>query len=162
VAQSLYDLARVLRDQGKLADAESQQRQALALRTKLLPSESPVVAESIADLARTLLLEQKFIEAESLARQCLALREQRLPNDWETFDARALLGRSFLGQMRPAEAEPLLLAGYQGMKDCAEKIPAWEKRRLRDALKYLIEFYDSTGKPDEAAKWKRELPPGSA
>jgi len=161
VAQSLYDLARVLREEGKLADAESGQREALALRTKLA-DESAAVAESMADLARTLLLEKKFTDAETMARKCLALRAQRLPNDWEIFEARTLVGRSLLGQMKQAEAEPLLLTGCQGMIDRREKIPAWEKRRLRDAVQSLVQFYDRAGKPDEAAKWKRKLPSAGA
>ena len=160
VAQSLYDLARVLRDEGKLTEAETQHREALAIRRKLPEGKGAATAESIADLARTLLLQKRFLEAETLSRECLALREKQLPDDWETFEARSLLGRGFAGQGKPAEAEPLLLAGYKGMKDRAEKIPAWEKRRLKDALKGLVEFYDSTGKADEAAKWKRDLSPG--
>jgi tetratricopeptide (TPR) repeat protein len=162
VAQSLYDLARVLREEGKLADAEAQHREALAIRKKLPETQGQAVAESLADLARTLLMEKRFIAAETVARECLALREQRWPKDWETFEARSLLGRSLVGQLKPAEAEPLLLAGYRDMRDGAGNIPAWEKRRLHDALKALIEFYDGTGKPAEAAKWKQELPPSGA
>ena len=98
----------------------------------------------------------KFAEAEASARECLAIREKRLPEGWEMFDARSLLGATLLGQKKYAEAEPLLLSGYSGMKDREERIPADEKRRLKEALQRLVELYDATGKPKEAAKWKQQ------
>jgi len=29
--------------------------------------------------------------------------------------------------------------------------------RMRDALERLVQLYDAWGKPDEAAKWRKEL-----
>jgi serine/threonine protein kinase/Tfp pilus assembly protein PilF len=157
LATYLTDLAAVLQDEGKLAEAETLQRETLAMRKKLLGNEHPDVAVSLADLTRTLLLEEKFIEGETLARECLALGEKRLPEGWETFDARSLLGATLLRQKKYAEAEPLLLSGYSGMKDREERIPVPQRRRLKEALQHLVELYEATGKPEEAAKWKREL-----
>jgi eukaryotic-like serine/threonine-protein kinase len=157
VAASLAGLADVLSAQGKLAEAETLQREALKMRNKLLGHEHPDVAQSLADLTRTLLLEEKVIEAEVLARECLAIYEKRFLQDWPTFDAWSLLGATLLGQKKYAEAEPLLLTGYKGMKDCVEKIPAAQKRRLKEALQHLVQLYDATGRPEEAARWKREL-----
>jgi outer membrane protein assembly factor BamD (BamD/ComL family) len=62
-----------------------------------------------------------------------------------------------LEQKKYPEAEPLLLTGYSGMKEREERIPVPEKRRLKEALQRLVELYDAIGKPEEAAKWKREL-----
>jgi len=157
VASSLYNLAGALREQRKLQDAEVLDREALAMGRKLLGSEDPGVADALADLTRTLLLEEKFSEAETLARLCLVLREKRLPHDWGTFEARSLLGSTLVGQKHYPEAEPLLLTGYQGMKQREDTIPAGEKRRLKDALQYLVQLYEATGLPEEAAKWRREL-----
>ena len=28
---------------------------------------------------------------------------------------------------------------------------------MKEALQHLVELYEATGKPEEAAKWKREL-----
>ena len=42
------------------------------------------------------------------------------------------MGATLLGQKKYAEAEPLLLAGYEGMKQREAKIPAAGKIRLRD------------------------------
>jgi serine/threonine protein kinase/Tfp pilus assembly protein PilF len=156
VARSLSNLGGVLQAQGKLAEAETVLSEALAMRRKLLGSEHPGVANLLGGLAEVLLAQGKFAEAEASVRECLAIREKRLPEGWEMFDARSLLGATLLGQKKYAEAEPLLLSGYSGMKDREERIPADEKRRLKEALQRLVELYEATGKPEEAAKWRQK------
>ena len=87
-------------------------------------------------------------------RDCLKVRAQKQPDDWTTFNTRSMLGGSLLGQKQYAEAEPLLLEGYQGMKQREQHIPKPGKPRLSEALDRLIELYDAWGKKDEAAKWR--------
>ena len=105
-----------------------------------------------------MLLEQgKPAEAEALARECLAILEKKLPDDWQSFDARSALGGGLLAQKRYAEAEPLLLSGYEGLKQRREKIPAEHKPRLKQAVERLVSFYEGTGRPEQAAEWKKKL-----
>jgi eukaryotic-like serine/threonine-protein kinase len=60
-----------------------------------------------------------------------------------------------------ADAEPLLLEGYQGPRQTdSETEPQVKDARLRDALERLVQLYDAWSKPDEAAKWRNKL--GSA
>ena len=80
-----------------------------------------------------------------------------MPDDWRTFNTRSLLGGSLLGQKKYAEAEPLLLSGYQGMKQREEKIPAVSMGRLREAGQRLVELYEVTGRPEQASEWKERL-----
>jgi eukaryotic-like serine/threonine-protein kinase len=157
VATSLEGVALVLQEQGKWTEAETLQREALAIMRKRLGSEHLDVAQLLADLTRTLLLEEKFIEAEALAREYFAIYEKRLSEDWQTFDVRSLLGATLLGQKKYTEAEPFLITGYQGMKQREDKTPAGAKRHLKEVLQHLVQLYDATGKPEEAAKWKQEL-----
>ena len=79
---------------------------------------------SMASLGLNLIRQQKWGEAESILRECLAIREKAQPDDWSTFNTRSLLGGSLIGQKKFAEAEPLILAGYEGMKAREAKIPA--------------------------------------
>jgi len=157
VATSLNDLAIVLESQGKLAEAETINREALAIRRKLLGNEHPAVATSLGGLTRILLVEGKFTEAEPPAREFLAIREKMLPDDPRTFNARSMLGGSLLGQKKYAEAEPLLLSGYEGMKQREDKIPAYGKSRLKESLERLVQLYEETGRSDQAAPWKQKL-----
>ena len=66
-------------------------------------------------------------------------------------------GAPGLGQKNYADAEPLLLAGYEGMKEREAKIPHEYKRRVTEALERLVQLYDAWGKPDQAAEWRVKL-----
>jgi hypothetical protein len=68
-----------------------------------------------------------------------------------------MLGGSLLGQKKYAEAEPLLLSGYEGMMQREEKIPSLGRPRLREALQRLVRLYEATSRPDHAARWKQKL-----
>lgn len=87
----------------------------------------------------------------------LAIREKAEPDDWRTFNTRAMLGGSLVGQKKHAEAEFLLLHGYAGMKQRENQIHALGKRRLTEALQYLVELYTALEKPEKAAKWHELL-----
>ena len=93
-----------------------------------------------------------------LLRRCLTLRQQATPNAWQTFNTQSLLGGALLGQKKYAEAEPLLVKGYEGMKAREKTIPkaAGGELRIPEALDRLIELYTATNKPDEANKWQAE------
>ncbi len=126
-------------------------------KKKQLGDQHPDVAASLAELTRTLLLEEKYLLAETTARENLALCENRSPDDWDTFEVRCLLGGSLVGQNKYAEAEPLLLSGYSGMKQREAKIPVPDRRCFKLPLQYLVRLYEGTGKPEAAAKWKKEV-----
>jgi hypothetical protein len=84
----------------------------------------------------------------------LAIREKHLPDLWVRFNTQSQLGGSLLGQQRFAEAEPLLLAGYEGMKKRKEIIWAHDLVRLTEAADRLVELYTALGKQEEAEKWR--------
>ncbi len=79
------------------------------------------------------------------------------PEAWTTFNTKSLLGGALAGQKTYADAEPLLLAGYEGMKQREKTISPESKARLAEALERLVELHEATEKPDEAAKWCTEL-----
>jgi hypothetical protein len=43
------------------------------------------------------------------------------------------------------------------MKQRVKTIPAEGLVRLPEAVERLVQFYEATGNPDEAAKWRKEL-----
>ena len=76
-----------------------------------------------------------------------------------------MLGEALLGQRKYADAETLLLSGYQGVKQREAMIPEQGRVRLPEALDRLIELSTSTDKPDEVKKWQAErakYPPPAA
>jgi hypothetical protein len=68
-----------------------------------------------------------------------------------------MLGGALLGQKRYADAEPLLLKGYEGMKAREKTIPHQGMVRVPEALERLVQLYEATGNKDEAARWRTEL-----
>ena len=97
-----------------------------------------------------------FTDAEPLLRKCLAIREKTQPDLWTTFNTQSLLGGALLGQKKYAEAEPLLLAGYEGMKRREKSIPPQGATRIPEALDRLLDLCTATSRPDEVKKWQAE------
>jgi serine/threonine protein kinase len=91
-----------------------------------------------------------------LLGRCLARRQQATPNAWQTFHTQSLLGGALLDQKRYAQAEPLLLKSYEGMKAREKTIPPQGSNSIPEALDRLIELYTATNKLDEAQKWQTE------
>ena len=108
-------------------------------------------------LASILERQGKLADAEPLACECLAIFEAKTPDHWRVFEARSLLGATLLAQKKYAEAEPLLLTGYEGMKQREDKLPTAIRPRLQPAIRRLVRLYEETGSPDRAAEWNQKL-----
>ncbi len=121
------------------------------------PPNSPGQANALAVNGSMLLVQKKYDEAELKLRECLNIRQKIQPNDWNTFDAKSMLGEALLDQHKFAEAEPLLVSGYDGMKQREDEIPSAEQPRLAKALERLVKLYDAWGKKDEARKWRKQF-----
>jgi hypothetical protein len=144
----LTNAVRVRQEAIALLQNEQEEKN-YASRPKLYENKSPYRDHgSLAEPTSARLREGKFAEAEGLARECLAQREREIPDDWRTFNSRGMLGGSLLGQMKYAEAEPLLVSGYEGMKQCEVKIPLEGKVRLSETLQRLVRLYQATKRPD--------------
>jgi serine/threonine protein kinase len=151
-------LAEVYLAQGRRADAQpivQDFREKADRQQKRLP---PFNIRSIADLGHALLEQRDFAQAESFLRFYVAVAEEKMPDGWRRSAAVSALGASLLGQKKYAEAEPLLGKGYARLKQYEQRIPvAFRRTRLTQALKPLVQLYEATGRPDEAAKWRKEL-----
>ncbi len=125
---------------------------------KALPKNSPPLASGLAQISLNLMKVKAFKEVEPLLRECLTLREKYQPEEWTTFNTHSLLGGSLLGQKKYAEAEPLLLKGYEGMKEREKAIPKVPQTatRIPEALDRLIALYAALEKPEEVKKWRAE------
>jgi eukaryotic-like serine/threonine-protein kinase len=154
---TVADFATMYQRQGEYALAETYAGQALAGRRRALGSEDPDTMASAADLALIYLSQEKFIKAEAPAHEALEFDRKQQPDDWQRFRAASLLGASLAGQKKYAEAEPLLLEGYQGMlarKDRTD-VPDWY--HLERAREWIAELYQAWGKPEKAAEWRQQL-----
>jgi eukaryotic-like serine/threonine-protein kinase len=73
---------------------------------------------------------------------------------WLTFHARSQLGGSLIGQKKYAEAEPLVLTGYEGIH---AREAGLDKNWLIEASARIVALYDAWGKPGAAAAWRAKL-----
>ena len=131
--------------------------QSLQMSRETFGVDQPQVANIAMLVARGFMRQGDYVAAEPLLRECLAIEQRREPERWTTFNTQSVLGESLLRQQQYTEAEPLLVQGYEGMKQREASIPPQDKRLLVRALERLVTLYESLEKSEEAAKWRREL-----
>jgi tetratricopeptide (TPR) repeat protein len=157
LGQVLAPLARAY-DQARLfAEARPLHQERVAYAQKRFGPDDVRTATALAEFGLHLLQNQQWTEAETPLRACVRIRTQQEPDAWRTFNARSMLGGALSGQQKYAEAEPLLLEGYQGMKAREGQIPPGLKVRLSEALERLVQLYDAWGKPEEAQAWRQKF-----
>jgi tetratricopeptide (TPR) repeat protein len=100
------------------------------------------------------LAEKKPAEAELKLRECLNIRRKIQPDVWTTFETESILGESLMDQKKFADAEPLLLSGYEGMQQRVDAIPSQVRPRVAKALERVVKLYEAWGKADRATRWK--------
>ncbi len=165
---SMNTLAALYQHQGRFEEAESLLVKLVTLRRQhdtLDPS-----ARWLAGLGSCLLDQKKYNEAEPILREALVIREKKQPDNWVRFDTMSLVGATLTGKAQAlrltnvetaeqvfTEAETLLIAGYEGMKQREAKIPAYYKDRLTTSLERLIELCEAWGKPEQASPWQQKL-----
>jgi len=132
-------------------------REHVPIARKQLPARSAELGNLLATLSSDLLDLGAFAEAEPFLRECLEIRAKLAPNAWNTSNAKSMLGAALLGQKKYADAEPLLVAGYEGLKRTEKTMPPGAKTRINEALTRLVHLYEATGKKEEAVKWQKEL-----
>jgi tetratricopeptide (TPR) repeat protein len=155
--RSMHNLAILLNSKGDPTAAESLFRRVLEGRDRKLGQEHPETLSTVHELAVLLQKKGDYAGAESLAREWLAIAEKKSPDDWQIFNTRSLLGACLLGLQKPAEAEPLLLSGYEGMKLREQSIPTSGRPLLKEAIQRLVQLYETTDRKDQATEWQRKL-----
>ena len=105
-----------------------------------------------------LLMAKRHAQGAPLLRECLNILETKHPPTWKAFHVRSLLGGVLLGQKQYAEAEPLVVEGYEGLKSRQAEIPTLFARHfISEAGERILRLYDAWGRPDEAARWRAKL-----
>jgi eukaryotic-like serine/threonine-protein kinase len=148
------DLAFTYQRQGNYEMAASHAAQALAGRRQTLGPDHPDTMASAADLALAHISQGEFEAGEPLAREAFEFGRKKQPDAWPRFRAASLLGASFAGQDEYAEAEALLVEGYEGMAVRRARMGAPDMYHLDRAHDWIVELYRSWGKPDKAAEWR--------
>ena len=152
-------LASVYLAQGKRGDAEPLLRDFFnkirSSRQDRLPS---FLIERVGEMGRDLLRHGELTDSETALRLYLELAEKKLPDGWRRSAALSSLGTCALRRDKYIEAEPLMLRGYAGLLRYEDRIPSSHRCAGRkEALEQLVQLYTKWQKPDEAARWQKEL-----
>ena len=105
-------------------------------------------------LGDSLVAAKSFPEAEASLREALAILNKVEPDGWLTPATQARLGGALLRRKSVAEAEPLLVKGFEGMKLREAKMAPRDRQRLVAAAADLADLYAGLNKPELAAKWR--------
>src|SRR5262249_19116990 len=132
------------------ADAEELFRDTLARCRKAAKPSSPYLAGPLGALAGFLLMRSRSAEAEPFLRESLAIQEKQKSDDWSRFSTMSMLGEALAGQRRFAEAEPLVVGGYEGMKARASRMKVPHQANLSTAAERVVRLYEEWNKPAQA------------
>jgi serine/threonine protein kinase len=140
---------------GKYDQVDKPLREALKLRNPDQGSfgERFEMAVPLGLTALNLLLQERYDEAEPFAREAVAMN-RTAHNQFPYWVS--VLGAVLLGQKKYAEAEPLLLKGYEGYEKQAE-VYFTAKKRTAQVGGWIVRLYEATDQPEKAREWRGKL-----
>jgi tetratricopeptide (TPR) repeat protein len=147
---TINNLAALLYERGEPAAAEPLARRAMETDRRVMGPDHWQTVRATGTLAAICLARGRPAEAERLARDALAVSSTDSRVRRGASALRSVVGGALAALGRAAEAEPLLIAGYQGQRADRGASP----RHVRDALERLIAFYDSRGQHTQAESWR--------
>jgi eukaryotic-like serine/threonine-protein kinase len=154
---TMSSLAQVYQLQGKLAEAKALLTRTLAGQRRVNGPEHLGTLNTMRVLGGIYRDEGHYGQAEALLREALKGYLKVRPDFWARFDVESTLGASLAGQKRYADAEPLLLSGYEGMSRLEASIPPINKPSVQRAGEWIAALYQSSGKTAKAAEWRQQL-----
>jgi serine/threonine protein kinase/tetratricopeptide (TPR) repeat protein len=146
---------------GRYASADRVTQEVLDIIKKAGKPETAAEVNTLALHGMCLIAQMQFDEAEKTLRVCLALPAMAKQPPWHLGRVQNLLGVALAGQGKPAEAEKLLVDGYEGMKRHESKIPAPWKRYFNFAHESVLRYFESTGATEKAKLWREKAPKSS-
>ena len=139
---------------GRTEDAMNQSTKLVAAVRKTTPAGGIQLADKLTNIAQVLVRFTRFAEAEPLLQESMTIRKELEPDKWSSYNGISLLGESLLGQGKWEEAQPLIWAGYEGMKLGIANEPNASKERLREHVNRVIEHYSKLQVLSELSKWE--------
>lgn len=151
---SMSNLGLVEHRRGRLAQAEALLTRAWTEANAAPAAESSsrlIIGER---LAAVLVDRKKLSAAEPVLRIVSEARSKRSPNEWRTFATLAQLGDVLIGMGHYAEAEPLLIAAHQGLKQQEHSIPQSDRAVLETTDGSIHRLYAAWNRPDGNSRLK--------
>lgn len=155
IANSLSNLGQVLTARGEHAEAEKLYVQSLEMRRRVYGPNAFEVTFALNGLARLYSQMGRYAEAEPLLRESLEIFDQVEPRHWRRHYAESLLGALLTSLDRLDDAEPLLMAGVDGLSAARGD----QDRFTQEALRHAVEFYQRSNQPSDRDNLARRIKP---
>lgn len=153
----LRNLADTYRHLGNLTKAEALLRETLATGRQSLPPGHPARLSALASLGDVLVTQREFAAAVPYLREALAGGSQGGQTGPRAEGIRCRLGWALANLGEHAEAERLLVGGYQELTRTGVALPPSYRNLLREVGEQVVEFFTMTGRPAEAAAWRERI-----
>ena len=152
-AASMNNLASILQAKGELAEAESLFRQVVQRCGELFGQNHPYTLGTMKNLAKVLSEQGKLAEAEPIFAEVFR-RTPQIEHDpkWKAIYMCGW-GVCLARMQRYAAAEPPLREAYEQLQSTAQH----DTTEMREVTAALADVCEHTNRPDEAAKWCRQL-----
>jgi len=148
------NLAIIYGRTGRVAEAEKLYKEDYEVSRKLLGDEHPDLLAAISNLGRIYIAEKKYDEAGRILAKGVATANKVVPRE---FYGRGIIflsyGETLVATHRTREAEPYLVEAYAVLRP----IKGADDPGVGFCVKTLTGFYEQTGRPAEAAKWRGRL-----
>jgi tetratricopeptide (TPR) repeat protein/tRNA A-37 threonylcarbamoyl transferase component Bud32 len=155
-AGALFRLSDLRYRQGRYTEAEKAAQESIEIFKRALatPQDSTLFTNPVLEMGMILDKIGRLQEAETRLRQALDIRTRLLPKgNLGIAKAEGALGECLTAQKRYAEAEPLLLDSYDGLRSRqGEKDP-----RVIEALDRLVKLYEQIGNTEALLKYRTLL-----
>jgi non-specific serine/threonine protein kinase/serine/threonine-protein kinase len=151
-------LADVYGAQGKYGESERAFVPLLEMQRRVAGRDSLAAFSAQANLGWTQLMQGRLADAEKTLREAMDGMTRVSPAAWERANTAGMLGATLARLKRYADAEPLLISGYEGMATGKAVNPNAASRMSREQVgAALLQLYRDTGNTARTAEWEKKL-----
>jgi len=111
-------------------------------------------AQANSFLAMLYFIQKEYAKAEPYFREFRRYLLKTAPDGWDRLLVESRLGTCLLGQKKYAQAEPLLLSAYNGMKAREKRAPSESNAALRSTIEQIIKLSDEAGGLGKGSAWE--------
>jgi serine/threonine protein kinase len=154
---SLFHLAEAYVQKQRPAEAQALLETWIARQGSKLAADDPGRAAAYTALGECRLMQKSFAAAEKLLRESLTIYQQKQAKAVPRYHTESLLGAALAGEKNYAAAEPLLLSSANALKENATRLSPANRQRMLAAIQRVIDLYEAWQRPDDAARWRKEL-----
>jgi eukaryotic-like serine/threonine-protein kinase len=154
----VWNLCVCLEQFERFKEADHWQQKWLAAAKKRDGPDSLAYADELAKVGGDLVARNRHVVAEPFLRESAAILQNKQPESLTNFLAQSLLGEVLLEQKTYANAEPLLIQGFEGLKAREGQMPPlYARHRVIEAGQRIVRLYEVWGKAEKAAEWRTKL-----